>query len=111
MTAGSATPHPAPIATCVLTYRGRHCLEPERRIECEVYQLPTGIAVHTLCPRCLSAQWIDSERKGIRFEAESGALWVEAFECTWELQNERRQFGFGLCRCRVEYAGHEIRDA
>ncbi len=102
---------PKPLATIALAYQGRYCTGTEVQIVCDVYQRPEGLAVHTICPRCLGALWVDSTRKVIEFDPATGALHIEAFECTWELGPDRREFGVGLCRCRVAYAGHEIRDA
>ena len=100
-----------PLATVTLVYRGRYCAQTELQIECDVYQRDDGLAVHTICPRCLGAQWIDGRRKAIEFDPELASLHIEPFECTWELGPERREFGLSLCRCRIAYSGHEIRDA
>jgi len=102
---------PNVLGTATLTHQGHHCPGSEVAIQCEVYLAPGGFAVHTICPRCLNAQWIDSARKSIEFDAETAALHIEPFECTWELGPERREFGVSLCRCRLAYAGHAIRDA
>lgn len=74
--------------------------------------------VHIICPRCLNALKIGEDHKAISYEPDrppkiapflanaavvnyDGSLSVEAFECTWELGPERRNFGTGLCRWRV----------
>jgi len=100
------------LGTVELTYTGRfaHPL-PKKLVRCEIYEQGGRLAVHTICPRCARAQWIDGGAKRIEFDASRNLLFIEPFTCTWELEDHRQGFGVGLCRTRVAYDGREVKDA
>lgn len=95
-----------------LSYRGRYAHPfPEKRLTCEIYAAEDGsLMVSTICVRCGHGLSITSQRKKIEWEPERG-LFIEPFECTWELDGERRIAGLSLCRARVAYDGKTVRDA
>lgn len=80
-------------------------------IECEVYEANGILSVHTVCPKCRHALWIDGRNKKIEYDKKKGILRIEPFECTWEMGEDRREFGFGLCRLKMVYEGKTARDA
>ena len=103
------------IAQVQLRYRGRQLTPPPGcqyiEIECEVYRSPDGsLMVHSACPRCRHSITIDGTKKRVEYDPEKG-LFVEAFGCPWEMGEDHQDFGVGLCRLRLEYAGREARDA
>lgn len=80
-------------------------------IECEVYKVDGILSVHTVCPKCRHALWIDGRNKNIEYDDNKGTLRVEPFECSWEIGEDRRRFGFGLCRMKLLYEGKIAKDA
>lgn len=100
------------IAKVTLEYRGRAVPlgMASIEIECEIYKADGILSVHTVCPRCRRAQWIDGRNKSV--ELSGDALYVEAFECPWELgdDDDHRHFGIGLCRLKLAYDGKIARD-
>lgn len=102
------------IAQVHLLYKGRAPTPPgldHFEIECEVYEVGGILAVHSVCPKCRHSQWIDGRNKSIRFDRDTGKLFIEPFTCPWEMTAERHEFGIGLCRLRVAYDGKAIKDA
>jgi hypothetical protein len=117
------------IAKVTLEYRGRFVPPNMQKveIECEVYEAGGLLMVHTACPKCRHALRIDGRNKAIELRggkrAESlnqtqakliGAeLYVEPFECPWEMggKDDHQHFGFGLCRLRLAYDGKVAKDA
>jgi hypothetical protein len=104
------------LMTFSLEYTGRHAMPfPRKLIEGEVYTVPGGgLMVHTICPRCNNALRITSDNKDISIDKDRGAIWVEPFECSWELgerDGERMDFGLGLCKTRLAYDGKVAKDA
>ena len=81
-------------------------------IECEVYRAEEGgpWMVHSVCPRCRHSIIIDGRKKRVDFDPQRG-LFTEPFGCPWELSDDRKEFGLSLCRLRVVYDGHVVRDA
>ena len=101
------------IAQVTLEYRGRF-VPPDIKlveIECEVYEVDGVLSVHTACPKCRHAQWINGMEKKV--ELQDGKLFVEAFECPWEVggKDDHQHFGLGLCRLRLAYDGKIAKDA
>lgn len=86
-------------AHAVVTLRYR-----DVEIECEVYRAGDLFSVHTVCPKCGNAQWIDGRNKKINYD-EARGLFVETFTCSWEL-DER-----ALCGLRLAYEGRIAREA
>lgn len=80
-------------------------------IECEIYEADGILSIHTVCPKCRHAQWIDGRNKKIEYDKEKGTLRVEPFQCPWEMGADRREFGFGLCRLKLVYEGKIAKDA
>jgi hypothetical protein len=104
----------------------------------DVYALPgEPITVHLICPRCHKPLQITGDRKRIEYDpsdrrvmdaalasgrpevaalAESGALSIEAFECTWETGDDAHvrgivQSGTSLCRLRIGIERNRAKDA
>jgi len=101
------------VGKVTLEYRGK-ALPPELSrflIECEVYQVGDVYSVHTVCPKCRRVLWIDGSRKPVEYDQARGELRVEPFKCTWEMGEERRAFGIGLCNLRLAYDGKTAKDA
>lgn len=96
-----------------LFYTGRHVPLDMKgvEIECEIYKIGDALMVHTVCPRCRRAQSIDGRNKKVEYDQKAGTLRIEPFECTWEIGDERQQFGVGLCRTKLAYEGKIVRDA
>lgn len=98
-----------------LQYTGRYSMPfPEKRIIGEVYSQGGELMIHTICPRCENALRITSDRKQISIDKTKGMIWVEPFQCTWELgerENERMDFGMSLCNTRLAYDGKVAKDA
>lgn len=98
-----------------LRYRGQFVPSgmSEMEIECEVYEADGIQSVHSVCPKCRRAQWIDGRNKDVSFDATAGTLRVEPFTCSWEMggADDRHRFGFGLCRARLAYDRRTARDA
>lgn len=87
-------------------------------MEADVYHPMEGVLeVHIHCPKCSTPDdphvlRITSERKSIEYDKKRNLLYVEPFECCWELPAERRQeFGLGLCKWRVAIDGDRAVDA
>ena len=100
------------IGRVTLVYRGRYAAPfAFRTIDCEVYETDGLLSVHTLCPKCGHGLWIDGRNKQISFDTRTGKLDVEKFSCPWEMDESRRQFGFGLCRLELVYDGNVAREA
>lgn len=84
----------------------------------DVYALPgQPVKVHLLCPKCRKALNIDQTMKAMEwqppraedlpppgFTQPGGFLAVEAFQCTWEL-TDQKEFGGELCRWKVGITG------
>ena len=103
------------IAKVQLIYQGAFRPPPGLKafeVECEIYEVNGILSVHTVCPKCRNAQWIDGRNKKVEYDKERG-LFIEAFTCPWELggEDDRREFGFGLCQLRLAYDGKIIKDA
>lgn len=101
------------IGKATLEYRGK-ALPPELskfEIECEVYLVDGIYSVHTVCPKCRHVLWIDGRKKDVEYDKATGKLYVAPFRCTWEMGEERRQYGFGMCRLRLAYDGKIAKDA
>jgi hypothetical protein len=79
-------------------------------IECEVYKAGDILSVHTVCPKCRHSIWIDGRNKKVEYELGRG-LFVEPFTCTWEMSQDRQEFGFGLCQFAMVYEGKVAREA
>ena len=105
------------LMTFNLKYRGRYSVwaeGEEKTIEGEVYSQGGQLMVHTICPRCQKSLRITSDRKNISIDVAKGLIWVEPFQCTWELgerENERMEFGLSLCNTRLAYDGKVAKDA
>lgn len=76
------------------------------------------MVVHLICPRCHHCLTIPEQKKAIELELDAGPqnqgrISIETFECTWELEGEKRrmQFGLGLCRWRVAIENNVAKDA
>ncbi len=98
------------IGKVTLAYRGQY-VPPgmaSLEIECEVYEVDGLLSVHSVCPKCRHAQWINGKNKKIDFDKDRGELHVQAFECPWEFDGD---FGMGLCRMKLLYAGKVAREA
>jgi len=82
-------------------------------IECEVYEADGVLSVHTVCPKCRHGSWINGKNKKIEYDKRTGKLFVERFECGWEMggEDDHRDFGFGLCKLVLAYEGKVARDA
>lgn len=96
-----------------LIYRGRVAPPPgmdHYELECEVYEVDGVLSVHSVCPKCRHTQWIDGTNKKIEYDRERG-LFIEPFTCPWELGEDRREFGFGLCQLSLVFDGKVARDA
>ena len=101
------------IAKVTLEYRGRFvppgmsCVE----IECEVYSVDGLLTVHTACPKCRHSSMIDGRNKKIELQGDK--LFVEAFECPWEMggDDDHHEFGIGLCKLKLAYDGKIAKDA
>lgn len=96
-----------------LQYQGK-ATPPSMRsveIECEVYEADGVLSVHTVCPKCRHSSWIDGHNKKIEFDQQRRELRVESFKCNWEMSEDRRRFGFGLCGLELVYDGKIARDA
>lgn len=100
-----------------LAYKGKQMSTPPGiayiEIECEVYEEAGVLMVHSVCPKCRHSIKIDGQNKRIEFDRKTKDLHVEAFECPWEMggDDDHHEFGFGLCRMKLEYAGKFARDA
>lgn len=105
----------AAIGQVYLIYQGRQVSPPpgmsHYEIEAEVYRVDGILSVHTVCPKCRHSQWIDGRNKTIEYDAKKGTLHVEPFKCPWEMSEERKEFGFGLCNFTVAYDGKIVKDA
>lgn len=101
------------IGQVYLDYKGKHVPHDLEvlRIECEIYEVDGVLSVHTACPKCHHAQWIDGKNKKIEYNKAAGTLRVEKFSCPWEMGMERQEFGFSLCRLSLAYEGNVVRDA
>ena len=104
----------------------------------DVYALPgEPIKVHMICPRCHKPLQVSGDRKRIEYDpserrvapealasgkpeiarlADSGALSIEPFECTWELGDDVHvrgivQSGTSLCRLRIGIENNRAKDA
>ncbi len=105
----------------------------------DLYALPgEPMKLHLICPRCCKHLTVPGDRKEITFEATAmnpmrarllesgrpdlirlahlGRLSVEAFECPWELGDDRHvrgavQSGTSLCRQRLVIDNNRARDA
>jgi len=98
-------------AQVTLRYSGRHVDGyPQKELTCEVNVIGESIRITTMCVRCHQAQSITNERKKISFDPQRG-LFIEPFECTWELPGSHKGFSGNLCRTRVAYDGRTIKDA
>jgi hypothetical protein len=88
----------------------------DRVIEADLYEMDSKLVLHIICPKCSTpevphALWVRQGQKDILWRPETGELSVEAFSCTWELPEGRRQeFGLGLCRWRVAIEKNFARD-
>ena len=80
----------------------------------DVYNIPgVECSVVMICPRCHHSIRVSSARKEVDWDPEKG-LFVSRSECSWEIgdrNNERMDFGIGLCRFGFEIAGSMIKDA
>lgn len=102
------------LAQLTMRYEGRHAHPYKaRKVVCELYETDGKLSVHTVCTRCGKALWISSDNKKIDYDATRKLLFVEPFTCTWDLgdENNRQEFGLGLCSTRVAYDGMLIKDA
>ena len=111
-------------------YRGRH-VPPEfpdgLRLTIDVYRIPgEPVQVHLICPKCRHQLRAASDRKKIEFEpnpqsADGGRLYVEPFQCTWEMPDAGAHTpgiiagGTTLCQWKgvIEHANgkNTVRDA
>jgi hypothetical protein len=84
----------------------------DRVIEADVYEIHGRLMVHLICPRCLNALKITDDRKKMEYSVTENRISIEAFGCTWEMNDDRRmEFGVGLCRWRVGVTNNVARDA
>lgn len=86
-------------------------------IEADVYALPgVPMYVHILCPKCRHALKIAEDRKHIEYDPKAGPpqdggrISIEAFQCTWEMDDQRQQFGLSLCGWKVVVDNNIARD-
>lgn len=95
-----------------LIYTGAHAMPwPQLEVTCEVYEQDGVIMVHALCPKCHHAIRIDGSKKAIEYDKARGLLKSEPFECTWEMDDWRREFGASLCGLRMAFDGKVLREA
>lgn len=97
-----------------LTYKGKIAPLPGMDhflIECEVYRVDGILSVHTVCPKCHRCGMIDGRNKNIEYDQKRRTLHIPKFKCSWEMTEERRDFGFGMCGLELEYAGKVAKDA
>lgn len=97
-----------------LKYEGRH-MPPNQDIkfmmvECEIYEENGTLWVHSCCPKCGNSFKVNANTKSIDYDKDRG-LFIEPFECPWEMSGERQDFGLSLCRLNVAYDGFTIKDA
>jgi hypothetical protein len=78
-------------------------------LEIDVYQTKESLAFNLLCPRCRHSLWIRAEQKSIEWNGKM--LSVEPFGCTWELDDDRHQFGMNLCNWKVAIDNNIAKDA
>ena len=104
-------------AEVALVYSGRYSAPfSNLEIVCEVYKAGDVFSVHSICPRCRNAVWIDGRNKRVDYDPQRG-LFVEAHTCPWEIgdtdarKNDRQEFGLGLCGTRMVYDGKVAREA
>jgi len=98
-------------ASVTMVYTGQHAAPfPKMEITCEVYKAGDVLSVHTVCPKCRHAQWIDGRNKQIEYDPDKG-LFIESFGCPWEMDETRKEFGMSLCGLRLTYAGRVVREA
>ncbi len=79
--------------------------------DCDLYRLEGApMRLLLICPRCRNTLTITSDKKQMDYDPGKlpqfgGALSVEAFQCTWELDStpdgRRMEFGLSLCKWRV----------
>lgn len=107
----------AAIGQLWLTYKSKVLSPPpgmdHHAIECEVYEVDGILSVHTACPKCRHASWIDGRNKKVEYNKQTNSLYVERFECPWEMggDDDHHDFGFGLCKLTLAYEGKIARDA
>jgi hypothetical protein len=98
-----------------LIYRGKYVPPPPGmdhfEIEAEIYRADGVLSVHTVCPKCRHTLWINGKNKAVEYNPKTGTLHVEPFQCTWEMGEDRREFGFGLCNLVLAYDGKIAKDA
>lgn len=101
------------IAKITLEYRGRFVPPTMSKveIECEVYKVDGVLSVHTACPKCRHSLMIDGRNKNIELQGDK--LFIEPFECTWEMggNDDHHAYGFGLCQLKLAYDGKVAKDA
>ena len=79
-------------------------------LSCELYKIGDELSLHLICPRCRHALMIKSSSKQMEYDKERG-LSVEPFQCTWELPEDQRvQFGIGLCKWTAVIENDRARD-
>ncbi len=87
----------------------------------DVYRLPeTPMKAILYCPRCRNVLTITADKKQMSYEPTrnveaGGELSVEAFQCTWELdqreEGRRMEFGLSLCKLRLAIDKNIAKDA
>jgi uncharacterized protein YbaR (Trm112 family) len=83
----------------------------DRVIEADVYAMKGHLMVHLICPRCRHALTIRADQKHMEYSIRSNELSVEAFRCTWEMDDWRREFGMSMCGWTVAVDKNVARDA
>lgn len=85
-------------------------------LEVDIFpDLGEGLMVVGLCPKCRNGFRISGKNKRIEFNTTDKRLFVEAFECTWEMPDgnvdRRSENGFGLCRLKMVIENNRAKDA
>jgi hypothetical protein len=95
----------------VMIYRGQYAVpHDELELICEVYEQDGVLGVHAICPKCHHAIWINGKNKSIEYDRSRG-LFIEPFQCTWEMDDWRREFGASLCGMRMAFDGKLAKEA
>lgn len=90
-----------------IRYKGRYG---DYIMSCELYKMGNEISLNFICPKCHHSGWIKSSKKQMLWDPNKG-LSVEPFECTWELDERRIEFGIGLCRFKAAIDNNRAKDA
>jgi len=85
-------------------------------MEMDVYIMAAGtpdahLMVNWLCPRCGNSIRTTSQMKQVSFDPTDGRLSMERVVCPWEMGEDRREFGIGMCRLAFGVEDNVARDA